>query len=122
MAIGWAYSLEEFSKRPLVLEEAVEHLVQYMTATHRNNVLGSDLCDKNTCCKMSSGDKCALSDLQQGKSTLVLPGGQTQCIYESSSPYAFQVIPGKTNKVFVYFGGGVACWDSWSANLNLCSS
>jgi hypothetical protein len=53
---------------------------------------------------------------------LILPGGSTRCIYSTSTPYAFQVIPGAIDKVVVYYQGGGACWDEISSKLGFCSS
>ena len=60
--------------------------------------------------------------MSKDTSTLVFPGGETRCIYSDSTPYAFQVIPGATDKLLFYFQGGGACWDRVSDALNFCSS
>jgi len=55
-------------------------------------------------------------------STLVFPGGDTRCIFSYSTPYAFQVIPGSSDKLLFYFQGGGACWDEISTKLGFCTS
>jgi len=60
--------------------------------------------------------------MTKDKSTLVLPGGETRCIFSTSTPFAFQVIPGDTDKVLVYFQGGGACWDKASTAAGLCTT
>ena len=75
----------------------------------------SDLCTNNKCCTVAnSSNSCSLASLPYGDSTLVLPGGDTRCIFSYSTPYAFQVIPGNKEKVVFYFQGGGACWDEYS--------
>lgn len=80
-----------------------------------------DLCDKYTCCDIEQSS-CDISSMEKDTSTLVFPGGDTRCIYSDSTPYAFQVIPGATDKLLFYFQGGGACWDLISDSLNFCSS
>ncbi|MEP1447291.1 MAG: pectin acetylesterase-family hydrolase [Paraglaciecola sp.] len=41
---------------------------------------------------------------------VIEPGGVTQC--SDGSPYKFHVKPGKTDKLFVFFNGGGACWNA----------
>jgi hypothetical protein len=54
--------------------------------------LGIDtLCTKNTCCTVSATESCSISKMTKDKSTLVLPGGETRCIFSDSTPFAFQV-------------------------------
>lgn len=82
---------------------------------------GGDLCASNNCCKLSSGN-CNLSSFPKDQTTLVYPGGKTRCIYSTSTDFAFQVIPGATDKVLLYFQGGGACWDEASTKANFCTS
>lgn len=60
--------------------------------------------------------------MTRDQSTLVLPGGETSCIYSGSTPFAFQVFPGDSDKLVVYFQGGGACWDEKSSKDNLCTT
>eukprot|EP00604_Paraphysomonas_vestita_P002025 CAMPEP_0174820430 /NCGR_PEP_ID=MMETSP1107-20130205/4264_1 /TAXON_ID=36770 /ORGANISM="Paraphysomonas vestita, Strain GFlagA" /LENGTH=386 /DNA_ID=CAMNT_0016035773 /DNA_START=126 /DNA_END=1286 /DNA_ORIENTATION=- len=60
--------------------------------------------------------------LPKDQSTLVLPGGETRCIFSTSTPFAFQVIPGDTDKLLLYFQGGGACWDQSSTKLGFCTT
>ena len=67
-------------------------------------------CKVEKCCELSDDHQnCSLSDFELNKSTFVLPGGSTRCIF--GSPFSFQVIPGKSEKLLVYYQGGGACWD-----------
>lgn len=83
---------------------------------------GQDLCTKYTCCNVSASESCSLADMPKDETTLVLPGGETRCIYSYSTPFAFQVIPGASDKVLLYFQGGGACWDAESTKLGFCTS
>jgi hypothetical protein len=49
------------------------------------------LCASNSCCNVTASNTCAISSFPKDKSTLVLPGGQTRCIFSYSTPFAFQV-------------------------------
>ena len=83
------------------------------------------MCVDNKCCILSSTEDCDFSNFKAYETTLVLPGGKTSCLYgePSSTPYAFQVIPGASNdKLLFYFQGGGACWDELSTNAGLCTT
>jgi hypothetical protein len=82
------------------------------------------ICDKYTCCSLSDNEKCDLSGMPANQDVMVLPGGTTRCIYSSSTPYAFQVIKGASDKLLFYFQGGGACWNKASSHekLGLCST
>ncbi len=58
--------------------------------------VGQGLCDGATCCNVTSTELCSISAMPKDQSTLVLPGGDTRCIYSYSTPFAFQVIRGST--------------------------
>jgi hypothetical protein len=76
--------------------------------------------------------------MPKDETTLVLPGGTTRCIFSTSTPFgrtlvfflfltsqmsvAFQVIPGASDKVLLYFQGGGACWDEASTKAGLCTT
>lgn len=49
------------------------------------------LCDRHTCCNMTETNSCGISSMSRDSTTLVLPGGETRCILDSSTPYAFEV-------------------------------
>jgi hypothetical protein len=78
---------------------------------------GRNMCDQNTCCTVSSDEKCGLDKMTPDETTLVLPGGESRCIFSDSSPFAFQVIPGDSDKLLFYFQGGGACWDKLSTSI-----
>ena len=79
------------------------------------------LCEEYTCCELSKST-CDISSMPQDQTTLVLPGGNSRCIFSDSTPYAAQIIPGDKDKLLVYFQGGGACWDETSTNLGFCLS
>eukprot|EP00602_Paraphysomonas_sp_CaronLab_P002819 CAMPEP_0185025820 /NCGR_PEP_ID=MMETSP1103-20130426/9394_1 /TAXON_ID=36769 /ORGANISM="Paraphysomonas bandaiensis, Strain Caron Lab Isolate" /LENGTH=380 /DNA_ID=CAMNT_0027559187 /DNA_START=233 /DNA_END=1375 /DNA_ORIENTATION=- len=60
--------------------------------------------------------------MPRNSSTMVLPGGETRCIYSYSSPFAFEVIPGDTDKVLFFFQGGGACWTEHTTRLEFCNT
>jgi len=86
------------------------------------NNIGKSLCQTNTCCNITSTESCSLSSFAKGQTTMVLPGGETRCIYSDSTPFAFQVIPGDSDKLLFYFQGGGACWDESSTKAGMCTS
>jgi recombinational DNA repair protein RecR len=53
--------------------------------------LGGNICDGQTCCNVTSTEQCSISSMIRDQSILVLPGGETRCIYSTSTPFAFQV-------------------------------
>jgi hypothetical protein len=53
---------------------------------------------------------------------LIFPGGKTRCIFSTSTDYAFQVIPGDSDKVLLFFQGGGACWDELSTKGGFCTT
>jgi hypothetical protein len=61
----------------------------------RNDVksyLGTrSMCEANTCCNVTATESCSISNFAKDKTTLVLPGGKTRCIFSDSTPFAFQV-------------------------------
>ena len=82
----------------------------------------SSLCDNYNCCNLSDGD-CSIENMPKDETTIVYPDastGKTTCIL--GSPYAFQVIPGASDKVLFYFQGGGACWDKVSTAAGMCTT
>ena len=78
------------------------------------------LCQDNTCCNITSTNSCSMGNFPKDQSTLVLPGGKTRCIFSYSTPFAFQVIPGASDKVVVYFQGGGGCWNEATTSPLFC--
>jgi len=91
---------EEYEKAAKVIKSS------FPTKAHDNTAANT--------CDMTTGDSCDITNMPQDTTTLVSPGGMTRCIFSGSTPYSFQVIPGDTSKVLVYFQGGGACWDKFS--------
>ena len=75
--------------------------------------------DSYDSCTLSSSEACAFEGLPQGKTTMVYPGGETRCI--KGDDFAFQVVPGDTDKLIISFQGGGACWDKASTEIGAVS-
>lgn len=83
----------------------------------------SSLCDSYSCCLVSNGDACSISDMPVGETTMVLApeGSEATCIF--GTQYGIQVIPGESNeKLLFYFQGGGACWDRASTAAGMCTT
>jgi hypothetical protein len=52
------------------------------------------MCTGVNCCTVDSGESCPLPSMPKDETTLVIPGGETRCIYSYSTPFAFQVRAG----------------------------
>lgn len=78
--------------------------------------------DDKLSCTLSSEEGCNIDNMPMDQSTMVYPGGETRCIFSGSTPYSYQVIPGRRDKVLFYFQGGGACWDEISTKLRFCST
>ncbi len=65
---------------------------------------GKELCDNYNCCE-AKNNNCNLNNMPKDETTLYLPGGDSRCIFSTSTPYAAQVIPGQTDKLLVFFQG-----------------
>lgn len=73
-----------------------------------------------TCNLEGNSSACPLAKMPMGNLTGVFPGGETRCIL-GDTPYLFMVIPGKTDKLLLYFQGGGACWNEKVVSANLCT-
>jgi hypothetical protein len=71
---------------------------------------------------MSATEPCPITDMPPDATTLVYPGGETRCIYSTSTDFAFQVIPGDSDKLLFFFQGGGACWDPISTAGGFCTT
>lgn len=60
---------------------------------------------------------CSFADLPRGQPTLVHPGGATRCISSDRPEYRFQVVPGDSDKLVLFFQGGGLCWNDFTAGL-----
>ena len=120
-----AYAMDGLSE-----QDAIQNIKSYLNSIKDETIIaaeeklqaGASLCTKYTCCNLSDSESCDMTALATKKSTLVLPGGKTRCIFDSSTPYAFQVYPGASDKLLVNFQGGGACWDKYSTDLQMCST
>ncbi len=111
-----------FAKESLLTaEEARKTITNYLDSLKPSSI-GSPLCVKNSCCNVTTTETCSISNFPKDQSTLVLPGGETRCIYSYSTPFAFQVIPGDSDKLLFYFQGGGACWDKATTDDPLCTT
>lgn len=87
----------------------------------RYKASGTIDCNVEKCCDISTNVDCSLNDMTPNKSTYVFPAGETSCIFDT--PYAFQVIPGASDKLVMYYQGGGACWDQATTLLDpLCTT
>lgn len=85
--------------------------------------LSKDLCSGSLeCCTISTTQSCDASTFTRDVPVLILPGGNTKCIFDSSTPYAFELIPGDADKLYIHYQGGGACWDKVSTTAGLCST
>lgn len=65
-------------------------------------------------CRLTESS-CSLEQLPRDVSTLIYPGGATRCIFSDSPEYGFQVIPGSSKKLLLFFQGGGACFNDVSS-------
>ncbi len=81
------------------------------TVSAQASGVGNPACDQMHCCTVDAQESCSISSLEKDTSSIVQPGGTTRCIFSTSTVYGFQVIPGDSDKLLLYFQGGGACWD-----------
>jgi hypothetical protein len=112
-----ATSMAEFMSQNEAGDIIREHVASYSSP-----MFGKTLCEQYSCCNVTSTEACSISSMPQDQTTLVLPGGETRCIFSDSTPFAFQVIPGDKDKVLFYFQGGGACWDQTSTSGGFCTT
>ena len=106
----------------LTAEDARKTITNYLDTFKPQPVGASPLCVQNSCCNVTTTETCSISNFPKDQSTLVLPGGETRCIYSYSTPFAFQVIPGDSDKLLFYFQGGGACWDKATTDNPVCTN
>jgi len=90
----------------------------------REHVVGTPQLDLNTItnCTMTSSEKCPIAEMMRDRPNAVFPGGNTRCIYSTSGPFSFEVIPGNTDSLLFYLQGGGACWDAFAKDVGLCTA
>jgi len=115
-------TLAAASAFPKTVGDANDIIRDHVNSYTSDVEIGKTLCEKYTCCTVTATNSCELSTMPRDQTTLVLPGGESRCIYSYSTPFAFQVIPGDKDKVLMYFQGGGACWDKGSTDAGLCTS
>ena len=101
-------------------EKADESWVAAVRASFLSSRAGPD--EKSDTCHVTAHNACSLKKMRRDQSYVVYPGGATRCIYSSSTPFGFQVIPGDSDKLLFTFQGGGACWDAISTALGACST
>lgn len=111
LSLGYVFCIDN-------LREAEGHIRDHL----KSFSTGAPMCAGVSCCNVTSSESCPLSNMAKDKTTLVLPGGQTRCIFSDSSPFAFQVVPGASDKLLFYFQGGGACWDEYSTKVKMCTT
>lgn len=66
-------------------------ILDYVEEYKKHSATAATLCKTNKCCTISESESCAITGFTKDESTLVLPGGETRCIFSTSTPFAFQV-------------------------------
>ena len=95
-------------------------LPEYIIKQEQNS---HDTFTKVPLCVVNSTEPCSILNFDPtATSTSVAPGGDSRCIFSTSSDFSFQVWPGLNDKLLVYFQGGGACWDKATTVLPLCST
>jgi hypothetical protein len=112
LSVGIINALD-FDQASVIIQN---HVKSFSYNTQKN------MCDFYNCCTISETESCELSELEADRTNLVYPGGETRCIFSDSTPYSFQVIPGDTDKLLVYFQGGGACWSEETTKLSFCTT
>jgi len=102
--------------------KSIEVIQNYVNSAKKNALSATDLCATNNCCTIGENEACSFSAMKKDVDTFVFPGGESRCIFSDSTPFAFQVIPGASDKLVLYFQGGGACWDKVSTSLGLCTT
>lgn len=98
-------TLAAASAFPKTVGDANDIIRDHVNSYTSDVEIGKTLCEKYTCCTVTATNSCELSTMPRDQTTLVLPGGESRCIYSYSTPFAFQVIPGDKDKVLMYFQG-----------------
>jgi hypothetical protein len=86
---------------------------------------GSEAADSTSTtptCTISKEEHCDLSSMKKDEAAYVRPGGKTRCIFERTGAYQFEVIPGDSDKLLIFFQGGGACWDVVSTIATACTT
>lgn len=81
----------------LVYEEAEKIITKHVGSGPFKGPAKTGLCELNKCCNITATETCSISQFSKDESVLVLPGGQTRCIFSDSTPFAFQVRLEKLN-------------------------
>ncbi len=104
--------------------ELAEKIIREEVLSYQDPALafGRPLCRQYSCCNVTTANSCSISRMPKDETTLVLPGGNTRCIHSYSTPFAFQVVPGDSDKLIFYLQGGGACWNEGSTKAGFCSS
>ena len=120
MSLITAFTLLPALALGMTYDEAKTSILNEVNGFKGTVGIGKSLCESHTCCELADS-KCDLSGMKQDETTLVLPGGESRCIYDTSTPYAAQVIPGDTDKLMVFFQGGKhTCLINQAISLCVC--
>jgi len=92
-----------------------------LALTFADPTKGAEVEEKSSKCEIA-GDitaDCPITKMALKTSNIVYPGGKTVCInkdnVDGGDEYKFQVFPGATDKLLVYFQGGGGCFDEQTA-------
>jgi len=83
--------------------------IEIMDEAPKRNRTAAAILQSMPKCRMTGVDTCSMRDMPRGKPILVYPGGNASCI--DNMEYAFQVWPGRTDKLLFYWQGGGVCWN-----------
>eukprot|EP00124_Ichthyophonus_hoferi_P002739 Ihof_evm3s200 gene=Ihof_evmTU3s200 len=70
-------------------------------------------------CNMTNEDDCSLTAIKHNPNTVIYPGNNTHCI-DPNKPFNFQIFPGSSGNLLVYFSGGGACWMNGTDTKGSC--
>ena len=81
LTVGLVFAISAFSFSP----EDAGKVISDHVGSFQSGLGGGSLCNSYSCCNVSSSESCGLSSMPKDETTLVLPGGDTRCIYSYST-------------------------------------
>jgi hypothetical protein len=61
--------------------QVAERTIKNYVESYGGRARIGELCDQYTCCSLSETESCSVASMPKDESTLVLPGGETRCIF-----------------------------------------
>mmetsp|Transcript_74173 Transcript_74173/g.241190 ORF Transcript_74173/g.241190 Transcript_74173/m.241190 type:complete len:642 (+) Transcript_74173:77-2002(+) len=65
-------------------------------------------------CSIDGNERCPLSRMHKDKPALIFPGGMSRCLSDTDQLFAFRVYPGDSDKLYLDFQGGGACFNEYT--------